>query len=133
MSAQFRECLGPASQQHTIAQIDRGVPRLPVHVGGAAAIAARELEDMGYLRREPDPRDRRGVVFLLSDQGEALIRDSVAALDALDARYAKAIGPRRYSALQRGARALYESLGAPGAEGGRYRQLMSWGLPMDAG
>lgn len=77
----------------------------------AVGATARELEDMGYLRREPDPRDRRGVVFLLSDQGEALIRDSVAALDALDARYAKAIGPRRYSALQRGARALYESLG----------------------
>lgn len=29
--------------------------------------------------------------------------------------------------------ALYESLGAPGDDGGRYRQLMSWGLPMDAG
>jgi len=29
--------------------------------------------------------------------------------------------------------ALYESLGNPGPDGARYRQLMSWGLPMDAG
>ena len=29
--------------------------------------------------------------------------------------------------------ALYESLGVHGVDGGRYRQLMSWGLPMDAG
>lgn len=29
--------------------------------------------------------------------------------------------------------ALYESLGGPGPEGNRYRQIMSWGLPMDAG
>jgi 2'-5' RNA ligase len=29
--------------------------------------------------------------------------------------------------------ALYESLGARGPDGARYRQLMSWGLPMDAG
>lgn len=28
--------------------------------------------------------------------------------------------------------ALYESLGTPGPDGGRYRQLMAWGLPMDA-
>ena len=77
----------------------------------AISATARELEGMGYLRREPDPRDRRGVVFLLSEAGETLIRDSVSALDALDERYAAAIGARRFGALQRGARALYESLG----------------------
>lgn len=77
----------------------------------AVSATARELEGMGYLRREPDPRDRRGVVFHLSEAGETLIRDSVLALDALDERYAAAIGARRFAALQRGAEKLYESLG----------------------
>ncbi|MEM9175978.1 MAG: MarR family transcriptional regulator [Myxococcota bacterium] len=77
----------------------------------AISATARELERMGYLRREADPRDRRGVVFLLSEAGETLIRDSVSALDALDASYAAAIGTRRFAALQRGAEALYDALG----------------------
>jgi len=77
----------------------------------AVSATARELEAMGYLRREPDPRDRRGVVFHLSETGETLIRDSVSALDALDERYAAALGSRRFAALRRGARTLYESLG----------------------
>lgn len=77
----------------------------------AVSATARELEAMGYLRREPDPRDRRGVVFHLSEAGEDLIRDSVSALDALDRRYATAIGSRRLAALQHGALALYEALG----------------------
>ncbi len=77
----------------------------------AISATARELEGLGYLRREPDPRDRRGVVFKLTDRGERLIEDSVRALDELDALYIETIGRRRAAAFERGARALYEALG----------------------
>lgn len=77
----------------------------------AISATARELEGLGYLRREPDPRDGRGVVFQLTRQGEQLIEDSVRALDALDTSHAEAIGRARFAALERGALALYEALG----------------------
>jgi DNA-binding MarR family transcriptional regulator len=76
----------------------------------AISTTAKDLERLGTLRRETDPRDRRGVVFRLTASGERLIEDSVAALDALDQSIVLAIGIRRVSALQKGACALYEAL-----------------------
>jgi DNA-binding MarR family transcriptional regulator len=37
------------------------------------------LEARGLIRREPDPRDRRGKLIVLSDEGRALMDDVVAA------------------------------------------------------
>jgi len=76
----------------------------------AISATARDLESLGVLRREADPRDRRGVVFCLTSSGQKLIEDSVAALDLLDESLRKSIGSRRFGALEHGARSLYQAL-----------------------
>lgn len=76
----------------------------------AISSTARDLEQLGYLRRHADPRDRRGVVFRLSARGTRLIEASVAALDELDESFLAVLGPRRLRGLQSAARDLYQAL-----------------------
>jgi DNA-binding MarR family transcriptional regulator len=76
----------------------------------AISATAVDLEARGYLRREPDPRDGRGVVLVLTSRGAALIRDSVAALDELERRFRGLVGARRLDVLREVARDLYRTL-----------------------
>lgn len=76
----------------------------------AISATARDLEELDYLRRNPDSHDRRGVVLQLTDRGARLIRDSVAALDDLDQSFREILGDRGLEHLQRVARDLYQSL-----------------------
>jgi len=96
--------LGPEGGRiHEIARLQR-VSRQ------AISATTLELEALGYLRREADPRDRRGVVLLLTGRGAALIRDSVAALDGLERRFGELLGERRLGHLREVARELYRGL-----------------------
>jgi len=88
---------------HEIARI-AGVSRQ------AIGATSRDLEARGYLRREPDPRDRRGAVLRLTPDGVRLIRDSVAALDDLDRDMARILGRERFQGLRHVARKLYLAL-----------------------
>ncbi len=76
----------------------------------AISATTLELEALGYLRREPDPRDRRSVVLRLTGRGTALIHDSVAALDGLEQRFRDALGEKRLEQLRQVARELYRAL-----------------------
>jgi len=76
----------------------------------AISATTRDLEALGYLRRGPDPRDRRGVVLGLTRRGEALLADSVAALDGLEALFRRILGGARLEELTRVARDLYHAL-----------------------
>ena len=76
----------------------------------AISATSRDLAALGYLQREPDPRDRRGVVLQLTDRGIRLISDSVAALDGLERSFRDIPGGRRLERLQRVARDLYQAL-----------------------
>jgi DNA-binding MarR family transcriptional regulator len=76
----------------------------------AISMISQDLEGLGYLRREPDPRDRRGVVFRLTPRGETLIADSVAAVDGLESSFNKILGEKVLSHLKRAARELYAAL-----------------------
>lgn len=96
--------IGPEGGRiHEIARVQR-VSRQ------AISTTTRELEDLGYLQREPDPRDRRGVVLTFTPAGVALIRDSVAALDDLDRALLGVLGEKRLADLRRVARDLYHAL-----------------------
>jgi DNA-binding MarR family transcriptional regulator len=96
--------IGPeGGRVHEIARLQR-VSRQ------AISATTRDLEALGYLRREPDPRDRRGVVLRLTGRGAALIADSVAALDGLERSFGAVLGERRLGDLRRLARALYRGL-----------------------
>jgi DNA-binding MarR family transcriptional regulator len=76
----------------------------------AISATTLEIEALGYLRREPDPRDRRSIVLVLTNRGAALIRDSVAALDGLERRFRVLLGQRRLESLRAVARELYRAL-----------------------
>ena len=76
----------------------------------AISATTRELEGLGYLRREADPRDRRGVVLRLTRRGEALIGDSIGALDELERSFRALLGARRLELLRAVARDLYQAL-----------------------
>jgi DNA-binding MarR family transcriptional regulator len=85
-----------------------GVSRQAIHA------TARELEAQGYLRRELDPRDRRGSVLALSARGAELIGDSVAAIEALEVSFRALLGAQRFAHVERVARDLHHSLAAHG-------------------
>jgi len=88
---------------HEIARIQR-VSRQ------AISATSRDLENLGYVYREPDPRDRRSVVLRLTDRGTRLIGDSVAALDGLERSFRDLLSRSRLEHLQRVARDLYDAL-----------------------
>jgi len=123
--------VGPEGRRiHHIASV-QGVSRQ------AISAVAKELEEAGYLRRQPDPRDRRGVVLHLTRRGEGLIADSLAAQEELEASFRELLGEERLAQLKDSARDLYRALypgaeqpapgprqgSAPDAGGGRIEQL----------
>ncbi len=96
--------IGPEGGRiHEIARV-QGVSRQ------AISAISQELEGLGYLQRQPDPRDRRSVELRLTDRGEALIRDSVAALDELVGLFRAKLGTKRLAELERVAHDLYDGL-----------------------
>src|SRR5262245_3107642 len=96
--------IGPEGARiHEIARI-QGVSRQAIFT------TARELEALGYVRRRPDPRDRRGSALLLTVRGVQLIADSVAATDALEDSFRVILGARRFAHVERVARDLYSAL-----------------------
>lgn len=76
----------------------------------AISATARDLTQLGYLRRQADPLDRRGVVFRLTSQGTRLIEASVSSLDELDEIFLTVLGSRPLNDLQTAARELYQTL-----------------------
>jgi DNA-binding MarR family transcriptional regulator len=60
----------------------------------------RELERLGYLRRDPHPDDRRSKRIVLTGRGVAavgVIREAVAEMEAA---WAKRLGPKRFALLR---------------------------------
>jgi DNA-binding MarR family transcriptional regulator len=102
--AQVLPIIGPEGARiHEIARTQ--------HVSRQAISAtSQDLEALGYLQRQPDSRDRRGVVLTLTSRGEGLIEDSVASLDDLERRFRGILGVRRLEDLQRTALDLYYAL-----------------------
>ncbi len=63
-----------------------GVTRQAIHQ------TLNELIEMGYLRLEPDPTDRRAKVIRYTEKGARLGLDALAALKDIEAELAKRIG-----------------------------------------
>ena len=78
--------------------------------GRSLTAISQDLETLGYLRREPDPVDRRGVVLMLTPRGTALIGDSVAAGDEFELVIRDMLGAKRLLHLQHVAHDLYHAL-----------------------
>ena len=50
------------------------------------------LEQRGYLERRPDPTDRRAALILLTEQGWAVVRASLAVIAALEQEWTRQLG-----------------------------------------
>ncbi len=96
--------IGPGGARvHELARIQR-VSRQ------AVSAISRELEGLGYLRRDPDPLDRRGVILTLTRKGFALIKDSVAVVDALEAKCQGFLGKKAFRDLELASNELFHAL-----------------------
>jgi DNA-binding MarR family transcriptional regulator len=58
------------------------------------------LEQRGYIERRPDPTDRRAALVCLTDRGWAQVRTALAIIAAVEAEWARALGPSRMEQLR---------------------------------
>jgi DNA-binding MarR family transcriptional regulator len=79
----------------------------------AAGKTVDALEQLGYVRREPDRRDRRQKIVRLSARGYDALARSALIFDELRARWASELGPERLRALESDLRTMTGDLAVP--------------------
>jgi DNA-binding MarR family transcriptional regulator len=84
---------------------------------GAMTNRLDRLEEAGYVRRLPDPRDRRGVQVELTDEGARIWRRSVVAQAEKEAIIAAALGQEEMEQLNRLLRRVLLQLERRGRKG----------------
>ncbi len=60
-----------------------------------------ELESKGYVRREPDPDDRRAKLIVPTKMGMDTISTATKALNNLEQRFRELLGEQQYKAMRR--------------------------------
>ena len=58
------------------------------------------LEQLGYLERRIDPRDRRARIIAFTERGWDAVRAGIATVDAIEREWAQLIGVRRAEAMR---------------------------------
>lgn len=76
----------------------------------ATSATVRNLESLGYVRRETDEHDGRAVHVVLTRRGQTLIQDSLLALAELEQDFREILGARRFDDLVGVAADLHASL-----------------------
>jgi DNA-binding MarR family transcriptional regulator len=79
----------------------------------AAGKTVDSLEGLGYVRREPDSRDQRQKVIVLTERGFDALAKSAVIFDELRARWAVTLGADRLRALEADLRKLTGDLVLP--------------------
>ncbi|MBI1379215.1 MAG: MarR family transcriptional regulator [Frankiales bacterium] len=59
-----------------------------------------ELEDLGYVVRRPDPRDRRAKLITLTPRGRDCIAAGMLTIEGIEARLAEVLGERGHRQLR---------------------------------
>lgn len=72
-----------------------------------------DLERWGYLRREPDPEDRRGRVLRLTPRGQQLLQTIRQRHAELEAAWERHLGEDRFRTLQETLRDVVAGLSTP--------------------
>jgi DNA-binding MarR family transcriptional regulator len=73
-----------------------------------------ELEALGYVKRSPDPSDRRAKLVVPTPRGRAVIRLSDQIMDDIGARGAQAVGAGAYGQFRRTLQRLIDELRGQG-------------------
>lgn len=76
----------------------------------AISLACLELEALGYLRRTPDPEDRRGAILFRTARGERLLADALEVARSLEASFADVLGREGFERFRETAFALYDPI-----------------------
>jgi DNA-binding MarR family transcriptional regulator len=69
-----------------------------------------ELEALGYVRRTPDPTDRRAKLVVPTERGRRQITSTAAAIADVERRLAGALGEQAYRQFKQSARRVAEIL-----------------------
>jgi DNA-binding MarR family transcriptional regulator len=60
-----------------------------------------ELEELGYVRRRPDPTDRRAKLIVLTSRGRECIEAGISSIQGIEERIDQILGPRRHAQLRK--------------------------------
>ena len=60
-----------------------------------------ELEELGYVRRRPDPTDRRAKRIVLTRKGEACIAAGIVTIEGIEQQLTDRLGERGHQQLRR--------------------------------
>jgi DNA-binding MarR family transcriptional regulator len=88
------------SHSAVFAQIEPGGSRLTKLAAGAnitpqsMGVIVDELEELGYVTREPDPSDRRAKLITLTPQGRAAVEAGEATITGLEEDLVDVLGER---------------------------------------
>lgn len=59
-----------------------------------------ELEELGYVERQPDPTDRRAKLIALTERGHACIAAGIETIDGIEERLDATLGARGHAQLR---------------------------------
>lgn len=60
-----------------------------------------ELEELGYVERQPDPTDRRAKLIVLTPRGHACVSAGIATIHGIEERIDRVLGVRGHRELRR--------------------------------
>ncbi|MDX6260827.1 MAG: hypothetical protein QOH84_2515 [Kribbellaceae bacterium] len=60
-----------------------------------------ELEELGYVERQPDPSDRRAKLIMLTPRGHDCIAAGIATIQGIETRINRILGPEGHAELRR--------------------------------
>lgn len=72
---------------------------------------ANEIEELGYIKRIPDPHDGRAKNLVFTELGQRLIQDSVEAVEEIEQEFAALIGEDKIAELNSILTELNDKLG----------------------
>jgi DNA-binding MarR family transcriptional regulator len=73
-----------------------------------------DLEDKGYIKRIPDPDDRRATLVIFTAEGRRFIEDGYEVKKEIDDEYRAILGEERVEALKGSLKTLIEKTGVDG-------------------
>lgn len=74
-----------------------------------------ELESKGYVRRQPDPDDRRAKLIVPTKMGIDTISTAADVIDTLEQRFRELLGEQQYEAMRRALGELHAHFGSKSA------------------
>lgn len=68
----------------------------------AMGLLVAELENLGYIARAADEKDRRAHIITLTESGRKLLADTLEIVDGIEDRYSNILGERTMAGLRTG-------------------------------